>query len=734
MRTGFSTLLKAQISLWARKKNSSITAYCQWTQLRVTESGVGTFSSKGFRKMRLKTYILILLFPLIFFGCAAMPPEKPAAPEMTVDMGIDKLAREVTKSLALESRPKIAVVDLLGPNDNHTQLGSFISDKLIRKLFMSGRFEKVLERKLLRDLLVQQRIELEGYFDQDTVESIVGKIGVDAIVMGFITDYGSRVDVNVRLIDTRGEILGVGEAQIAKDQGVKNMLQGLKKATLTVAVNPSDAEASVTVGENVVKSIDGIAIFSDLAQGKRSIIITAKGYEMVQESIYLNDDRSITIPLTPRTVTLSLRIDPPQAEILFDGENKGKASQGVMVLKNVPSGKHTILARAEKHLPEAREIELYENKAISIELTAGPRIKIAKLKRGEPGFSIDISADSSAKEEALHAAFRRTIEQAVGAQITSETTPENAGVLKDKIYAYAEGFVKKWEILSERTDNQLLVLKVRASVREGRLNKALFLNGIDVQKVYEWVGNPRIVVIVEEYIDGQPSQINIAQAELEEIFRSRNITVLSSGQIEKIKKRDVRLLIEHPDHARILGNRLGAEIVVAGKCLSNFSRKVQISNFTQYFYSAYLQVQAYNTSTGEILLSSHYKNDKKADLSALGKFDAAMNAIKNCIGSAKSDIVFKIVGNWYDSFNKPETYQLFVEGITYENLQGLNRQLYALNNCRDLVVRGFEKNLAELDFKYEGTKSHLVNDLLNLKMPLTIVRETQNRIFVRFRR
>ena len=340
-------------------------------------------------------------------------------------------------------------------------------------------------------------------------------------------------------------------------------------------------------------------------------------------------------------------------------------------------------------------------------------------------------SSSSPKKEALHAAFRTAIEKAVGVQVTSETEVENTVILRDKIYAYAEGFVEKWEVLNERTDNELFVLEVKAWVKEGRLNKALFLNGIDVQKVYDWVGNPRIVVIVQEYIDGQPSQISVAQTEIEEIFKNKGITVLGAEQIENIKKRDAKLVFDSPEQAKILGNRLGAEVVVAGKCLSNFSREVKIVDYTQYFYSTYLQIKAYNTSTGEILLSSHYRNDKKTDLSALGRFDAAMNAIRNCIQSAKSDIAFKIVSNWYDSFTKPTVIQLLIHDITYGKLQELNQQLYALANCRDLFLRNFEHGVAEIEIKYEGMKSEFVSKLLDVDLPLTIERETQNRIFLK---
>jgi len=361
---------------------------------------------KGFgnSKLGIHTFVLISLF--LFFGCAdrekviksevstPLEPEKPAPLEMTIGRGIDKLARDVTKSLASERRPKIAVVDLLGPNDNHTQLGSFISEKLITKLFLSGRFEKVLERKLLRDILVQQKIEMEGYFDQDTVQSVVGKIGIDAIVMGFITDYGSRVDVNVRLIDTNGEILSVAEAQIDKDRAVNSMLQNVKKATLTVAVNPSDVKASVTVGEKVVKCIDGIAVFRNVPQGNRSIIITARGYEMVQESVYLTDDRSITIPLTPKKAFLE--------------RSKGEALEAL-----------TVEATGQGVYPEDPSLSLVQKKLM-------------------------------AKRAATIDAYRKLLEKVSEIKISSESKMKDLLIQHDEVSVKVSGFIRGAKIIEVR--------------------------------------------------------------------------------------------------------------------------------------------------------------------------------------------------------------------------------------------------------------------------------------------
>jgi len=353
----------------------------------------------------LRPHALMLLYVLIFVGCTvsqgtvgpgqapSLDPEESMAPEMTLETGIERLARGILESLSSDERLKIAVVDLLGPNDSHTEFGSFVSEKLITKLFVSGRFEKVLKRRLLRHLLVQQRIEMEGYFDQDTVGSICQKIGVDAMVMGFVTDMGSRVDVNLRLIDTRGEILSVAEAQIGKDRVVGGMLRGTKRAGLMVATDPSHVEASVAVGEQVVRSVDGIALFRGVPQGNRSVVVTARGYETVQQSIYLTDERSITVGLIPKRATLTLRIDPSDGEIVFDGENKGRASQGVMVLSEMLPGKHTVRVSAEGYLPQTRGIEVYEDKVISVKLPPDPLTKIANLKQDKPSFNIEIWTD-----------------------------------------------------------------------------------------------------------------------------------------------------------------------------------------------------------------------------------------------------------------------------------------------------------------------------------------------------
>ncbi len=414
---------------------------------------------------------VVLLSVLVFFGCAAeqktvmaaepirLKQKNPVSSRPTIDMAIDKLVREISSSLAKENRPKIAVVDLLGPNDNHTQLGSLVSQKLITKLFRSGRFEKILERKLLNDLLVQQTTEMQGYFDEGTVRSICGKVGMDAMLTGFITDYGSRVDVNVRLISTEGEVLSVAEASIDKDMGINSMLQRLEKATLTVAINPSDVGASVAVGEKVLRTTNGIAVFRGYPKGNRDIIVTSAAFETVQQGVYLSGDMSITIALVPKRVKLTVTVVPPEAEILVDGEDKGRAPDGVMVLTDVPAGKHAILVKADGYLQETRAVELYEDETVLIKLFPGP---IDLKATGEGIYPNDSSMNPyqkklMAKRAATIDAYRKLLERVNEIQVDSQTKMKDLLLQNDQVTAKVSGFIRGAEVADVRSDQEGIV-------------------------------------------------------------------------------------------------------------------------------------------------------------------------------------------------------------------------------------------------------------------------------------
>jgi hypothetical protein len=339
----------------------------------------------------------------------------------------------------------------------------------------------------------------------------------------------------------------------------------------------------------------------------------------------------------------------------------------------------------------------------------------------------------NARKAALQAAFREAIENNVGVQVSSETLVKKANILVDEIYTYAEGYIASWDILEETVSDSQLVLRVRVTVRDGRLNKALFLNGLNVHKVYAWVGEPRVLILSRETIDGQSTDLPYVQSALEEAFLEKGIQVVHSEQLKFLQQRDQDLSGDEPKAAMALGKRLGTEIVVTATAQANFSRAIPISNYTLNFYTADLVVRAYNTATGTILHSGRYRLPKNEDTSAMGKRDAAGNAIRRTVATAGPEILFKIVSTWYDSFSRPANYQVVINNLSYSQLTEIKIYLSSLAGMRKVIERSYSGRTGELDLRYEGIGESLIQDIMASGKPLTIERKEQNRVILKYR-
>jgi len=119
---------------------------------------------------------------------------------------------------------KIAVIEFADLEGNVTQLGRFIAEELITRIFTSGKFE-VVERNLLQKVLEEQQLGMTGYIDQQTAISLGQILGVEAIITGSLTDLGKNVKINARLISTEtGSVFAVASVNVLKDSTIKLLM------------------------------------------------------------------------------------------------------------------------------------------------------------------------------------------------------------------------------------------------------------------------------------------------------------------------------------------------------------------------------------------------------------------------------------------------------------------------------------------------------------------------------
>ena len=142
----------------------------------------------------------------------------------TLQNRISDLSQQISSSLTENRKRTIAVVEFVDLKGQVTNFGRFLAEKLITQLYLTRKF-KVIERQLLNKVITEQKLSLTGIIDQSSAQRLGRLLGVDAIASGTVTDLGSTLDVNARLIDTEtAEVFAAASVSIVKDAAVSTLM------------------------------------------------------------------------------------------------------------------------------------------------------------------------------------------------------------------------------------------------------------------------------------------------------------------------------------------------------------------------------------------------------------------------------------------------------------------------------------------------------------------------------
>ncbi len=141
-----------------------------------------------------------------------------------IDDGLNQMVSQISESMPSSSKQKIAIIEFSDLDGKVIELGKFLSEELITKLFMTKKFN-VVERQLLNKILQEHQINMSGIVDENTIKELGKILGVDAICTGTITDLGEKVKLNGRLISTEtGSVFSVAFAMIDKDNTITRLM------------------------------------------------------------------------------------------------------------------------------------------------------------------------------------------------------------------------------------------------------------------------------------------------------------------------------------------------------------------------------------------------------------------------------------------------------------------------------------------------------------------------------
>jgi TolB-like protein len=125
-------------------------------------------------------------------------------------------------------------------------LGKYLAEELTTKLFKSKKL-KVVERQLINKVIAEQKLSLTEIIEASAAKKIGRILGVEAIVVGTISDLGKTLRINARIIGTEtGEVFAAAATEVYKDESVCNLIK------CTGVINSNNTE-SVIITEPVKK-------------------------------------------------------------------------------------------------------------------------------------------------------------------------------------------------------------------------------------------------------------------------------------------------------------------------------------------------------------------------------------------------------------------------------------------------------------------------------------------------
>jgi len=142
-----------------------------------------------------------------------------------LDQRLDALAQTIGSHLVRGDR--IALTEFPDLKGKSSDLGKHISEELETRL-LNQEQAHVVERGRMQQVMKEQRLGASQAVDDDTAAHIGKLLGAGIIVVGTISDLGTQVKVNARLIDTSsGEAIGASSITLSRVGPVARLLDGI---------------------------------------------------------------------------------------------------------------------------------------------------------------------------------------------------------------------------------------------------------------------------------------------------------------------------------------------------------------------------------------------------------------------------------------------------------------------------------------------------------------------------
>ena len=304
----------------------------------------------------------------------------------------------------------------------------------------------------------------------------------------------------------------------------------------------------------------------------------------------------------------------------------------------------------------------------------------------------------AARDKAIEDALRRAVEQTVGTMVQSESTVENYKLLSDRIYSQSAGYVKRYQVVSENAEGNLLRVRIEAEVDSGNLNSDLAAIGL-LQRRMRY---PRVVVMIAEdnimrtgYYEEIYSLSNSqSEAVVIQRLKEKGFNVVDPGYLRKsVSGNEAREAWQGNERvAGGIGKKLGAEVAVVGQAISTRAAN-NIYGSDLLSMSTTINVQAVKAGTGEIMAQA----SGQGTAAHINEVAALQESMRKASDSVADKLIDGILQTWERESTGTRTLAMEVHDISSGELDRLKMALEKLRGVSEVIVREYTDGTADIN-------------------------------------
>jgi len=304
-----------------------------------------------------------------------------------------------------------------------------------------------------------------------------------------------------------------------------------------------------------------------------------------------------------------------------------------------------------------------------------------------------------AKQRAINGALRRAVEQGVGVLISAESIVKMHLLIKSEIYSKTQGYVKKYDILTEKQLGGLYQVTIRATVSLDIIKNDLMALGILKQQMHY----PRLMIVVGTQQGQVDDAASSARVVLEKRFAENHFDLIDPATSQKLHN-NTKLLLKVTKETVVaakIGLEHHAEVVLTGIISSEHKGKTNAGFDAA---NSNLILRVIDPTTAKIFASTQ----ESATSVGSGVAEALSGSGSKAGEKAATYASKEIIKWWQELKSAGVAYKITLKNILkYPVAINFEDGVQGIDNVVSLNERVFGGGFLECDVIYKGKKSAL---------------------------